>query len=100
MVNRVSAAQAKAQLSALVAEVAYAGQHVIIERRAKPLTVLVSVEDLERLEQDRAASLRPQGALALVGAWPDVKDRDLEGAIQEIYSQREKDLGHLVELDP
>ena len=100
MVKRVSAAQAKAQLSELVAEVAYAGQHVIIERRGKPLAALVSVEDLERLEQDGATSPRPQGALALVGVWRDIEDRDLEVVIQEIYSQREKDLGRLVELDP
>ena len=64
------------------------------------MAALVSVEDLERLEQDRAASLRPQGALALVGAWRGIEDRDLEGVIQEIYSQREKDLGRVVELDP
>lgn len=99
MVKRVSAAQAKAQLSALVAEVAYAGQHVVIERRGKPLAALVSVGDLEHLEQDRAPSLRPQGALAVVGAWRDVEDRDLDDLIQEIYFQREKDLGRLVELD-
>ena len=100
MVKRVSAAQAKAQLSALVAEVAYAGQHVIIERRGKPLAALVSVEDLERLEQDREASLRPQGALALVGAWPDIEEPDLELPVEEIFSQRHQDLGRLVELDP
>ena len=64
------------------------------------MSALVSVKELERLEEDRAASLRPQGALALVGAWRDVEDRDLEGVIQEIYSQREKDLGRLVEFDP
>ena len=100
MLKRVSAAQPTPPLSALVAEVAYAGQHVIIERRGKPLAALVSLKDLERLEQDRPASLRPQGALALVRAWRDIEDQDLEDLIHEIYSQREKDLGRLVELDP
>jgi prevent-host-death family protein len=50
MVKRVSTAQAKAQLSALMAQVAYGGERIIIERRGKPLAALVSVDDLWRLE--------------------------------------------------
>ena len=99
MAKRVSAAQAKAQLSALAAEVAYGGQHVIIERRGKPLVALVSVEDLELLEQERATSARPLGALALVGAWRDISDEEMESMIEEIYESRERDLGRPVELD-
>ena len=99
MVKRVSAAQAKAQLSALASEVAYGDQHIIIERRGRPLAALVSVSDLERLEQERATSSRPQGALALVGAWRAIEDRDLECLVKEIYSQRERDLGRPVELE-
>ena len=98
MVKRVSASQAKAQLSALAAEVAYGGQHVIIERRGKPLVALVSVDDLERLEQERATSARPQGALALVGAWREVGDREIESLIEDIYAERDKDTGRPVEL--
>ena len=93
MTKRVSAAQAKAQLSALAAEVAYGGQHVIIERRGKPLVALVSVGDLELLEQDRATSARPQGALALVGTWREVNDKDLESLVEDMYAEREKDTG-------
>ena len=99
MVKRVSAAQAKAQFSALTAEVADGGQHVIIERRGRPLVALVSVGDLDVLEQERATSARPQGALALVGAWRDVNDRDLESLIEDIYADREKDTGRPVELE-
>ena len=99
MVKRVSAAQAKAQLSALASEVAYGDQHIIIERRGRPLAALVSIGDLERLEGERATSPRPQGALALVGAWRDIEDRDLECLVEEIYSQRERDLGRPVELE-
>jgi len=99
VVKRVSAAQAKAQLSALAAEVAYGGQHVIIERRGKPLVALVSVQDLERLEQDRATSARPQGALALAGAWGEVNDKDLERLVEDIYAAREKDTGRPVALE-
>ena len=99
MTKRVSAAQAKARFAALAAEVAYRGQSVIVERRGTPFVALVSVGDLEHLEQDRATSARPQGALALVGAWRDVNDRDLESLIEDIYADREKDTGRPVELE-
>lgn len=59
--KKVSAAQAKAQLAALVAEVAYRGEHIIIERRGKPLAALVSIADLERLEQGQPTSAQPRG---------------------------------------
>ena len=95
----MSAAQAKAQLSALAAEVAYGGQHIIIERRGKPLVALVTVEELERLEQDRATSARPQGALALVGAWQEVSDEEIDSLIEDIYQSRRSDTGRPVDLE-
>ena len=88
MVKRVSAAQAKAQLSALSSEVAYGGQHVIIERRGRPLVALVSVADLQLLEQGRATSPPPRGALALIGAWGEVSDDELDSFIEDIYADR------------
>ena len=99
MTKKVSAAQAKAQLSALMAEAAYGGQHVIIERRGKPLAALVSMKDLERLEQGQATSPRPQGALALVGAWREAEDGNLQSLIEDIYASRERDTGRQVELE-
>ena len=99
MAKRVSAAEAKAQLSALSAEVAYGGQHVIIERRGTPLVALVSVSELELLEQGRATSARPQGALVLVGAWREVKDEQLDSLVEDIYAYRDKDTGRPVELE-
>ena len=99
MAKRVSSAEAKARFSALAAEVAYGGQHVIIERRGTPLVALVSVSELELLEQDRATSARPQGALVLVGAWREVGDEHLESLIEDIYAARDKDAGRPVELE-
>lgn len=99
MAKRVSAAQAKAQLSALAAEVAYGGQHIIIERRGRPLVALVTVEELERLEQDRATSARPQGALALVGAWQELSDEEMESLVADIYDSRQSDMGRQVDLE-
>lgn len=99
MAKRVSAAEAKANLSALVAEVAFGGQHVVIERRGKALAALVSMRELEHLEEERAASARPLGALALVGAWRDVADEALESLLVEIYEARERDTGRPVNLE-
>jgi len=99
MAERISAAQAKAQLSALMAAVAYGGKHFIIERRGKPLAALVSVEDLERLEQGQAASAQPDWALALVGAWGEVGDEEIDALVAHIYAEREEDMGRPVELE-
>ena len=99
MAERVSAAKAKAQLSTLMAEVAYGGKHFIIERRGKPLAALVSVAELERLELDRATSEHPMGALALVGAWRELGDAEIDQFISDIYAAREKDVARPVELE-
>ncbi len=99
MAKRMGATQAKARFSSLLSEVAYGGQPIIIERRGKPFAALVSIEDLEQLEQYRASSATPQGALALVGAWRDMGDAELDAIIDEIYVQREKDMGRPVELE-
>jgi len=96
--KRISAAQAKAHFSALVAQVAYGGEHYVIERRGKPLAALVSVDDLQRLEELGALS-RPRGALALVGAWREVEERDLDALIADIYAQRARDTGRVVSLE-
>ena len=80
--KKISAAKAKAQFSSLLAEVAYGGQYIIIERRGKPF-----------------AALRPQGALALVGAWREVEDVDMDSLVVDIYGQREKDMGRSVGLE-
>ena len=98
VIKRVSAAKAKAQLAAIASEVADGGPHVIIERRSKPWVALVRVSDLEYLEQAQPTSERPQGALALAGAWREVDDEDMESLVEEIYSERDNDLGRPVEL--
>ncbi len=99
MTKRISAALAKAHLSDLVAQVAYGGEHYVIERRGKPLAALVSVDDLERLERGQPAPARPQGALAILGAWQEVDDQDLDALITEIYSERARDTGRTVSLE-
>ncbi len=99
MATRVSVAQAKAELSALMAAVAYQGQRVVIERRGKPMAALVSVDDLEQIDGERATSARPRGALALIGAWGDLNDREIEALVADIYAAREQDTGRHVDLE-
>ena len=99
MAKRVSSSEAKAQLSALAAEVAYVGQHVIIERHCTPFVALVSASELEQLLQHRTTSTRPQGALALVGAWRERQDEHLDSLVEGIYADRDKHTGRPVELE-
>ena len=98
VIKRVSAAQAKAKLSAIASEVAYGGPRVIIERRSKPWVALVRVSDLEYLKQAQATSERPHGALALAGAWREVDDEAMESVVEEIYAERDNDRGRPVDL--
>lgn len=99
MAKKVRAAEAKAKLSALMAEVAFGGQHIVIERRGKPLAAMVSIGELEQLEQGHATSPHPRGALSLVGAWKDVPEKELDTLVADIYRAREKDTGRPVLLE-
>ena len=57
------------------------------------------MEDLARLEDEKGdATSRPLGALALVGAWGEVEERDLDAVLGEIYAERERDTGRPVDL--
>jgi prevent-host-death family protein len=98
MAKRVSAAQAKAQLSELVARVAHGGERYVIERRGRPLAALVSLGDLECVEQSSARADRPLGALALVGAWSILGDENVDALVADIYAERARDTGRPVTL--
>ena len=99
MAERVRVTEAKAQLSALMARAGYGGERFVIERRGRPLAALVGVEDLARLEGERGdASSRPLGALALVGAWGEADEKDVDAVLEEIYAERERDTGRTVDL--
>ena len=99
MAEKVRVTEAKAQLSALMARVGYGGERFVIERRGRPLAALVGVEDLAHLEgEGRGASSRPLGALALVGAWGEAEEKDLDAVLEEIYAERARDTGRAVDL--
>jgi prevent-host-death family protein len=98
MVKRASAAEAKAQLSALMAEVAHGGSRFLIERRGKAMAALVSARDLDRLEREHAVSLRPRGALGMVGSWKEVPDEEMDCLVSGVYSLREPEVGPRAEV--
>ena len=91
MAKRVSTTEAKARLSALSEEVSCGGEHIIIERRGVPLAALVSISDLELLAHDETSSRGPRGALALVGAWREVSDSEIDAFIEDVYKSRGSD---------
>ena len=99
MAEKIRVTEAKAQLSALMARAGYGGERFVIERRGRPLAGLVGVEDLERLEREwETTTSRPLGAIALVGAWGEVEEQDLDAVLGEIYAERERDIGRSVDL--
>lgn len=85
VVNILSVGDAKRRFSELMGRVAFRGERFLVQRRGRPMVALVSVEDLERLEQEPVA---PKGLLAAVGAWADYED--LDRVVEDIYRQRER----------
>jgi prevent-host-death family protein len=53
--TRVAIGQVKRDLSDLVNRVAYGGERILLTSRGKPKAALVSIEDYQRLEQERVS---------------------------------------------
>ena len=93
MVKRVSTVQLRKEISALLSHVVDSNQHVIIERRGKPLAALVSVDALALMEQKQTTSADSLGALGLAGAWDEVEDRDMDSLLADVHAERGGDAG-------
>jgi len=52
--TRVSIGRVKRDISDLVNQVAYGGARIVLTSRGKPKAAIVSIEDYERLEQEKA----------------------------------------------
>lgn len=91
--KHVSAATAKAHFSELISEVGFGGQPVVIERHGRPLAALVSLDDLERINNVKIPE-PPRGALALVGilGHAGIDDAVIDAMLDETYAQRDRDL--------
>ena len=88
MVRKVSTVQLRKELSSLLAQVAANDGQVVIEKRGKPLAGLVSPDALELLKQQQTTSADPQGALALAGAWGELKEREMDAVLADVNAKR------------
>ena len=88
MVKKVSTVELRKDLAGLLAKVAKGGGQVIVEKRGKLLAALVSVDALELLKQQQTTSADPQGALALAGAWGELKEREMDGLLADVNAAR------------
>jgi hypothetical protein len=59
----------------------------------------MEVSILSSSAEGSLSSPKASGALALVGAWREVEDVDMDSLVVDIYGQREKDMGRSVELE-
>ena len=66
----VSVAKAKSHLSELLAKSAYKNEKFIITRRNKPIAALVSLRDLQLIEQHQER----KGLAAAAGKWKDFEE--------------------------
>ncbi|MFQ5846986.1 MAG: type II toxin-antitoxin system Phd/YefM family antitoxin [Candidatus Methylomirabilales bacterium] len=98
-VKKVSVAEAKAGLSVLLNEVAYTGERVLILSRGKPKAVLISVKDLEELEEaSKASRIRALGlADELAGLIEKRRTQPEESAADVLGQIREERIRDLTE---
>ncbi|NOX63962.1 MAG: type II toxin-antitoxin system prevent-host-death family antitoxin [Chloroflexi bacterium] len=111
---RLNMAQAKSRFSEMVSRAA-GGEHILIQRRERPLAVLIGVDEFEQLE--RTAALGRKLALALgqspelleqiergelhpvmaaSGLWAN--DSELDDLEDEIIANRERQVGRSFDL--
>lgn len=79
---RVSVANAKSHLSELIAKSAYARKRFIITRRNKPVAALVSLEDLQIIEQHEER----QGLATIAAKWQGFEE--VAEAIEDLHELR------------
>jgi prevent-host-death family protein len=98
MDKRVAIDEAKAKFSAIVDDVQHDWARYIIEREGRPVAAIVPMADLYLAGTQRPGGQRPKGALALLGAWGDVTDEEIDEFLRDVYAARQRDTGRRVEL--
>jgi prevent-host-death family protein len=99
MVKRIPLSEVKSKLSEMVDDVLHHGEHIVIERRGKPVAGLVSMNDLVNLGVV-PANPDSRGLLALAGAWSGlITDEEVDEMVAHIYATREADTGREVNLE-
>ena len=80
---KVSVANAKSHLSELIARSSFGHERFIITRRNKPIAALVSLEDLQIIEQHEER----QGLISVAGKWSDFEE--VSSSLEDLRSLRE-----------
>ncbi len=75
----------KGRFSEVLAGVLERHERVVVQRRGKPVAVLVPVEDAATLAPEGPA--RPRGVLAAAGAWAELSDPD--AFVADVYGARD-----------
>ena len=78
----VSVAEVKAHLSEYVAKSAYSDSRIIITKRSRPVAALVSLIDLQELEQQD----KRKGLGDVIGKWDDFEE--IAGGVREAIEAR------------
>ena len=81
--STVSVAHVKSHLSELVAKSSFGHERFIITRRNKPVAALVSLKDLQIIEQYEER----QGLLAVAGKWPGFEE--VSASLEDLEALRE-----------
>lgn len=78
-----SVAEVKAHFSKYVAKSAYSDFRIIITKRSRPVAALVSLIDLQELEQQH----KRRGLSAVIGRWENFEE--IAGGIEEAIESRQ-----------
>jgi len=98
MAQRISIVEAKAKFSEVVDGVLHGRGNYVIERRGRPVAAIVSIGALEQIEAIEPSAPHPGGALAILGAWGDVPDSEIDAFLVDVRAERDRDTGRPVHL--
>jgi len=80
--QKVSVANAKSHLSELIAKSSFGHERFVITRRNKPVAALVSLDDLQIIEQHEER----QGLMSVTGKWPHFEE--VSYSLNDLHSLR------------
>ena len=86
MNEKMNVAEAKKKFSEILARTAFNGKRFIINRRGKPMAVLIGLEDFAFLEERTNSSEKTQGLLATAGALTSFDN--FEEIMSDVYRSR------------
>ncbi len=93
MTRRVAAKDARANFSDVLSQVYYGQEPVIVERKGKPVAVLISPEQWERYQEqtrDRLFEAIDRLQERNLDAGPEEVDRDVTEAVEEVRRERDE----------